>query len=115
MTARTPIPSLESTEVRAAGLTFGSLRGFFLAAFGLSWGAGMLYVVFQAQLDAVFGPMGYTNPVFILMVYSPGIAGVFMVWRHYGNSGLREFFRRFMLADVAGVVASAAGRDARPL
>ena len=65
-----------------------SAPAFFLATFGLSWGAGALYMLFQAEIDAIFGPMGYTNPVFILMVYTPGIVGVAMVWHHYGLSGL---------------------------
>jgi membrane protease YdiL (CAAX protease family) len=56
-----------------------------------------LYLLFQAQFDAVFGEMGYTNPVYILAVYAPGLTGVFMVRRHYGVKGLRSFFRRFTL------------------
>ena len=44
-----------------------------------------------------FGEIGYTNPVFILVVYSPAIAGVYLVWRHYGTKGLGSFFRRFTL------------------
>lgn len=101
MTARTPMPSHSRTEPGTAGLTFRSVRTFFLATFGLSWGAGALYMLFQAQVDAVFGPMGYTNPVFILMVYTPGIVGVAMVWRHYGLKGLGHFFRRFALWRMA--------------
>lgn len=91
--ARDPHP----TEPTAPGLTFRSLRAFFLGTFALSWGTGILYVLFQQQVDAIFGPMGYTNPVFIFLVYAPGIVGVAMVWRHYGLAGLRGFFRRFML------------------
>ena len=87
----------DTAEPRTAGLTFRSLRTFFLATFGLSWGMGVLYVLFQAKVDAIFGPMGYTNPVFILMVYAPGIVGVAMVWHRYGLSGLGSFFRRFTL------------------
>jgi membrane protease YdiL (CAAX protease family) len=85
--------SAEST----GGLTVRSLRIFFLSTFGVSWGIGMLYTVFQAKFDAIFGSMGYTNPVFILMVYTPGFVGVVMVFRHYGLSGLGSFFRRFTL------------------
>jgi len=96
MPARTPTRS-PSTDPATAGLTVRSLRTFFLATFGLSWGAGMLYVFFQEQVDAVLGPMGYTNPVFIFMVYSPGIVGVLLVARHYGLAGLGAFFRRFAL------------------
>ncbi|WP_411733788.1 hypothetical protein [Paeniglutamicibacter sp.] len=73
-------------------MTFRSMLAFFIATFALSWGAGILYVVFQEQVEAIFGPMGYTNPVFIFMVYSPGIVGVLMVWRHYGLKGLGSFF-----------------------
>lgn len=79
------------------GLTFRSLLPFFVWTFVLSWGMGVAYVLFQLQLEAVFGEMGYTNPVFIFMVYSPGIVGAFMVWRHYGFKGLVNFFRRFTL------------------
>ncbi|TRW44076.1 CPBP family intramembrane glutamic endopeptidase [Georgenia yuyongxinii] len=87
-----PRKTMETT-----GSTRPTLRSFFLATFGLSWGAGALYVMFQDTLDGVFGPMGYTNPVFVLMVYAPGIVGVLLVWRHYGLSGLARFFRRFAL------------------
>jgi len=68
---------------------------FFLDTFALSWGTGVLYVLLQEKVEAIFGPMGYTNPVFIFLVYAPGIIGVLMVWRNYGLSGLRGFFRRF--------------------
>ncbi|WP_262107928.1 CPBP family intramembrane glutamic endopeptidase [Arthrobacter sp. Marseille-P9274] len=95
MTARTPLRRRSTTEPKRGGLTLRSAPAFFLATFGLSWGAGALYMLFQAEIDAIFGPMGYTNPVFILMVYTPGIVGVAMVWRHYGLSGLASFFRRF--------------------
>ena len=58
---------------------------FFAATFVLSWGLGALVVTFMDQVEAWFGPMGYTNPAFVLMVYAPGFVGVFMVWRHYGR------------------------------
>lgn len=60
-------------------------------------------MVFQEQVEAIFGPMGYTNPVIIFMVYSPGIVGVLMVWRHCGFKGLGSFFRRFALWRMPGV------------
>ncbi|MGW5667113.1 CPBP family intramembrane glutamic endopeptidase [Micromonospora sp. NPDC003776] len=90
-----------TAEPGTAGLTVRSLRTFFLATFALSWGMGMLYVLFQAKVEAIFGRMGYTNLVFIFMVYAPGIVGVLMVWRHYGLSGLGGFFRRFTLSRMS--------------
>ncbi|MEO6956786.1 MAG: type II CAAX endopeptidase family protein [Antricoccus sp.] len=86
-------------EGRVLGRAFTkrSLIGFFVASFVLSWGMGIAYVIFQEPIEKIFGKMGYTNPVFILMVYAPGIVGVAMVWRHAGIAGLRSFFRRFTL------------------
>ena len=78
-------------------LTFGSLGPFFALTFGLGWGLPSLLLLFPNQLERIFGPMGYTNPLFILAVYSPGIAGIFLVWRHYGLAGLASFFRRLTL------------------
>ncbi|WP_167045612.1 type II CAAX endopeptidase family protein [Salinibacterium sp. ZJ454] len=95
MTVRTPRPDAARSD--KAGLTGRSLIFFFVATFVVSWGAGISYVLFQEQVDAIFGPMQYTNPVFIFMVYAPGIVGVLMVLRHYGMSGLGRFFRRFAL------------------
>lgn len=82
---------------RHGPLTSRSVRAFFVGTFAVSWSIGMLMVVFMDQVEAIFGPMGYTNPVFILVVYSPGFVGLFMVWRHYGLHGLAGMLRRFTL------------------
>jgi hypothetical protein len=60
----------------------------------LGWGVIAVLILFPQQMEAVFGPMGYTNPLFILAVYSPAISGIFLVWRHYGLKGPGGFFRR---------------------
>ncbi|WP_420627962.1 CPBP family intramembrane glutamic endopeptidase [Candidatus Leptofilum sp.] len=61
--------------------------GMFLAlSFGLTW-----------SLAAVLIFVSFSTPVFLLAVWAPGIAGIFLVWRHYGRQGLKSFFRRFTL------------------
>lgn len=70
---------------------------FFAGTFALTWGLGVLVLVFLDPIESVFGPMGYTNPVFVLMVYSPGIVALVMVWRHHGARGLVAFLRRLTL------------------
>jgi membrane protease YdiL (CAAX protease family) len=70
---------------------------FFAGTFTLSWGLGAVFVAFADQIEAVLGPMGYTNPVFIVMVWAPGIVGVLLVVRHYGLRGLVSFLRRLTL------------------
>jgi uncharacterized protein len=78
-------------------LTTRSAWWFFAATFAVTWGLGVLVVAFMDRIESIFGPMGYTNPVFILMVYSPGFVALFMVWRHYGTHGLVAFLRRLTL------------------
>ncbi len=97
MTAGDPRRTSTTTEPRTGGMTSRSLITFFILTFVVSWGAGGLYVAFREQVDSIFGPMGYTNPVFIFMVYAPGIVGVVMVLRHYGLKGLGRFFARIAL------------------
>jgi membrane protease YdiL (CAAX protease family) len=70
---------------------------FLLITFGLTWGIAAIVMLFYDQAVAIFGELSMGNPLFILAVYSPGFAGVFMVWRKYGPSGLGRFFRRLTL------------------
>lgn len=88
--------------MRSAELTRGHeadhmLQRFFTLVFLLGWGIGVLMVVFMDRVEAVFGEIGYTNPVFILLVYSPGISGLYLVWRAHGVEGLKRFLRRLAL------------------
>jgi membrane protease YdiL (CAAX protease family) len=78
-------------------MRFGTLGPFFTIAFGLSWGLMALAMLFPTQIEAIFGPIGYTNPLFILAVYAPGIAGIVLVERHYSLKGLGSYFRRLAL------------------
>jgi hypothetical protein len=73
-------------------------RQFFALAFGIGWGIAILMLVFSDRVEALFGEIGYTNPVFIAVVWSPAIAATYLVSRHYGGwRGLRSFYRRTML------------------
>lgn len=73
------------------------VRTFFLLTFVLGWGVGILMTVFSEQVEAAFGPIGYTNPVFVLAVYSPALAATILVWRHHGARGMGRLLRRFAL------------------
>lgn len=86
-----------TTKTTGQGMDYAALIPFFAIAFGLSWTIIAILILFPNQAEAVFGPMGYTNPLFVLAVYSPAIAGIFLVWRHYGTKGLGSFFRRLTL------------------
>ena len=88
---------MKTTETTRPAMSFRTLGSFFALAFGLTWGIAALLILFPAQIEAIFGELSTTNPLFILAVYAPGIAGVFLVWRYYGIKGLGSFFRRLTL------------------
>ena len=73
-----PVRSQRENELETKALT-----PFLALTFVLSWGAIALLILFYDPIIAIFGETTDANPVFILAVYSPGIVGVFMVWRHY--------------------------------
>jgi len=88
---------MATTEAPRHGLDFGALVPFFAITFALGWGIIALLIFLPEQTEAIFGPMGYTNPLFILAVYSPAIAAIFLVWRGCGIKGLGGFLRRLKL------------------
>lgn len=79
-----------------------TLIPFFAITFGLTWGLVAMLILFYDQIVAIFGEVSMTNPLFILAAYSPGIAGIFLVWRNYGLKGLGNFFRRLTLWRASG-------------
>ena len=96
-----------TTETTRRSMGLGTLVAFFAMAFGLGWGVVAILILFTDQVGAIFGPVGYTNPVFILAVWSPGIAGAFLVFMHYGLGGLGSFLR----ASLSGGCRSPGGRS----
>jgi len=84
-------------RTKAPGMRFKTLIPFLAIIFGQTWGLGILLTVFPTRAEALFGPMGYTNPIFILMVYSPAVAGLGLVLKHYGLNGVGRFLRRLTL------------------
>lgn len=74
-----------------------TLTPFLVLSFGLTWGIAALLIFFTDQVTAIFGDISMTNPLFILAVYSPGFAGLFLVLRHSGLEGLGRFFQRLTL------------------
>jgi uncharacterized protein len=78
-------------------MTGKTLIPFLALSFGLTWGIAAILIFYYDQVVAIFGEISISNPLYILAVYAPGIAGVFLVWRHYGLAGLGSFFKRMTL------------------
>jgi membrane protease YdiL (CAAX protease family) len=96
-TVSSPDRALESPRATQRGIGLRLLIWFFVLTFAVGWGAGIIMVLFNEQVEALFGPITYTNPVFILVVYSPAIAGIALVLRHYGWRGFGSYLRRLTL------------------
>jgi hypothetical protein len=47
-----------------------SLKWFFALTFGLGWGVASLMMLFTDTIEAIFGPIGYTNPVFVKLGFN---------------------------------------------
>ena len=88
---------MQTESKTPSSMTVRTLVPFLVLTFGLSWGIAALLIFFTDQVVAIFGEITNRNPLFILMAYSPGIAGTYLVWRSYGLKGLGSFFRRLTL------------------
>jgi membrane protease YdiL (CAAX protease family) len=88
---------MNNSKVKNTEMTTKTLFPFLALTFGLSWGIAALLIFFTDQMVAIFGEITNKNPMYILMAWSPGIVGSFLVWRHYGVNGLGRFFRRLTI------------------
>lgn len=78
--------------------TDGKMLGTFLAiSFGLTWGLAILFFMIPDVITKVFGEVNLSNPIVILAIYAPGIAGVLLVLRYYGLSGFGKYLKRMTL------------------
>ncbi len=78
-------------------MALGRLIPFLVLSFGLTWGLAIVMVLFTERVEALFGPLSMTNPLFLLAVYSPAIAGLLLVLREAGWPGLSRFLRRLLI------------------
>lgn len=78
-------------------ITAKALTPFLILTFALTWGTAALAILFPDQISAIFGEFNLSNPLVILAIYAPGIAGVVIVWRYDGLRGLGHFFQRLTL------------------
>ena len=79
-----------------------SVWRFFTLTYLLGWGVAIIAILLEDTLKPIFGEIGYTHPVFILAVYSPGIAAIYLIWRRYGFRALGDYFRRLTLWRLPG-------------
>lgn len=86
--------ALSTNKSGKSPMTTKTLVQYLALTFALTWGLAALFLMFPEPLTAIFGEPGLSNPLVILAIYAPGIAGLLLAWRHYGLRGMGGFFRR---------------------
>jgi len=86
-----------SADTKESKVPFVSLVPFLLITFGLAWGILALFIFFPEPMRELFGELTGQHPLFFLAVYSPAIAGIYVVVRSSGPGGLRRFLSRLLL------------------
>jgi len=74
-----------------------ALVPFVVITFGVAWGVLALFVLFNEQMTALFGPLSGRHPLFVLAVYAPAIAAFALVLFYTGVRGLRRFLSRLLI------------------
>ena len=67
---------------------------FFVAVFVWTWGIAALMVLAPDWVEATFGEMSASQPLFVLAVYAPSLLGVVLTAVFEGRSGLGRLLAR---------------------
>ncbi|MGE0626079.1 MAG: CPBP family intramembrane glutamic endopeptidase [Pseudomonadales bacterium] len=70
------------------------LAAFFGISFGVTWGIAAAFLAAPEFFTRQFGPLDQTNLFFIIAVYAPAMAGLFLVWLNFGAAGLGRYLSR---------------------
>ena len=74
-----------------------ALVPFVLVAFLITWGVLGLYILAPERAASWFGEIGGAHPLFFLVTWAPGIAGLAVVAAHAGPRALLPFLSRLFL------------------
>ena len=69
-----------------------SVVAFFVLTFTITWGLGLLLVLFPAVFETLFGPLSAASPAFVLAVAGPTIAATTLTATRQGWSGVRALY-----------------------
>lgn len=82
----------KETRARKPGLGI-----FFTLTFALTWGIAAVLILAPDAVERTFGPIGLSNPLYLLAVYAPAISGLVVASIRLGRSGMRGYFARLRM------------------
>ena len=75
-----------------------TLIAFFVLSNVLVWAGAWILLNYRAEVEAFTGmPIGYRNPAFIALVWTPTVSVFILLLFRYGVKGIVNFVRRFAL------------------
>ena len=74
---------------------------FLSIVFGLAWSLFALFVLRAEWVEATFGELSGSHPLFILAVYAPAMAALLIVSLNAGVAGIARFLSRLSLWRVS--------------
>lgn len=77
------------------------LLWYFILTFAITWGLASLYFLFPTFFVRISGEMSVANPLFILAVWAPNIAGVVVVAVSEGKVAVVRLLKRFVPVHVS--------------
>jgi uncharacterized protein len=91
------MPDSSLSKAPDQDVSLGALFTFFLMSFGLAWGILGLYIFNGAQMTALFGAITGRHPLFVLAVYAPALAALYVVFGAGGIDGIKRYLTRLLL------------------
>ncbi|CAM5214743.1 hypothetical protein [Lysinibacillus sphaericus] len=69
---------------------------YLIITFGLCWGLASASMIFNDFFTKLFGETSFTNPIVMIALYSPSIAGLFVYWLMGGFEAIKNLFSKFI-------------------
>ena len=69
---------------------------FFIITYAITWGIGVLAILFPEQFIRLFGELNYWNPVALFAIAAPTISATKLTALWQGKAGLRELYSRLI-------------------
>jgi membrane protease YdiL (CAAX protease family) len=72
------------------------VTSFFIITYAITWGIGLLAILYPEQFRRLFGELNYRNPVALIAIAAPTVSATILTAAWQGKTGLRELYSRLV-------------------
>ena len=69
---------------------------FLVITFGLCWGIASIFLIFNDFITNLFGDASFTNPIVMIALYSPSVAGLVVYGMMGGSKAIKNLLSKFI-------------------